>query len=272
MAGFLRECVAAIPAAVRDRSHLWVRVDSAGFQHDVFAAAEALGAVFSGHRPPTRQRPRRASTLAADPATVWRSGARRRARQGVRDRRDHPRRRRRPPPLRPAAGCAPDRAPSTHPRRRPAVARRSRRLAVPRHRHQPARPVRPAATWSKPTTAHAAASPKTPSASSKTTSGSTTPRCRTSSGTGCGGTPAPWPTTSPAGSETLALPARVPPLPRQTTPPRVLQRRRPRRHATPANSGSALPRNHTWADAFIEALTRIRGSPAFAWPSGGPRR
>ena len=43
MAGFIRECAAAIPAAVRERSNLWVRIDSAGYQHDVFAAAEALG-------------------------------------------------------------------------------------------------------------------------------------------------------------------------------------------------------------------------------------
>ncbi len=44
---FVRECVQAIPPAVLEQSNLWVRIDSAGYQHDVFAAVEALGGVFS---------------------------------------------------------------------------------------------------------------------------------------------------------------------------------------------------------------------------------
>jgi hypothetical protein len=70
-AGFIRECVAAIPAAVRERVNLWIRVDSAGYQHDVFAAADQLGAAFTVTAP---QRPNvRAAVLAlaGDPATRW---------------------------------------------------------------------------------------------------------------------------------------------------------------------------------------------------------
>ncbi len=70
-AGFIRECVAAIPAAVRERVNLWVRVDSAGFQHDVFAAAEALGAVFTVTAPQRSNVRAAIVALATDPDTVW---------------------------------------------------------------------------------------------------------------------------------------------------------------------------------------------------------
>ncbi len=70
-AGFIRECVAAIPTAVRERVNLWVRVDSAGYQHDVFATAETLGAVFTVTAPQRSNVRAAILALAADPATVW---------------------------------------------------------------------------------------------------------------------------------------------------------------------------------------------------------
>lgn len=70
-AGFIRECVAAIPAAVRERVNLWVRVDSAGFQHDVFDTAEQLGAVFTITAPQRSNVRAAIGVLAADPDTPW---------------------------------------------------------------------------------------------------------------------------------------------------------------------------------------------------------
>lgn len=70
-AGFIRECAAAIPGPVRERVNLWVRVDSAGYQHDVFRACEQLGAVFTitaSHRSNIRAA---IVALATDAATVW---------------------------------------------------------------------------------------------------------------------------------------------------------------------------------------------------------
>jgi hypothetical protein len=71
LAGFIRECAAAIPAAVRQRCNLWVRIDSAGYQHDVFAAVERLGAVFSVSAPNNSSVRAAVVALAADPTTVW---------------------------------------------------------------------------------------------------------------------------------------------------------------------------------------------------------
>ena len=70
-AGFIRECAAAIPVAVRETKNLWVRVDSAGYQHDVFAACEQLGAAFSVTAPQRSNVRNTILTLAADPTTVW---------------------------------------------------------------------------------------------------------------------------------------------------------------------------------------------------------
>jgi hypothetical protein len=70
-AGFIRECVAAIPPAVRETTNLWVRIDSAGYQHDVFRACEQLGAVFTITGPQHSNTRRAIVALAADPATVW---------------------------------------------------------------------------------------------------------------------------------------------------------------------------------------------------------
>lgn len=69
--GFIKECAAAIPAAVRERVNLWVRVDSAGYQHDVFAAAEALGAAFTVTAPAKTNVRAAVLALAGDPSTVW---------------------------------------------------------------------------------------------------------------------------------------------------------------------------------------------------------
>lgn len=71
LAGFIRECVTAIPAPVRDERNLWVRVDSAGYQHDVFRACEQLGAVFSITAPQRSNIRAAVHALAADPATRW---------------------------------------------------------------------------------------------------------------------------------------------------------------------------------------------------------
>jgi hypothetical protein len=71
MAGFIRECVAAIPTAVRETSNLWVRIDSAGYQHDVFRAIEALGAVFTITAPQHQNIRAAVRALATDPDTVW---------------------------------------------------------------------------------------------------------------------------------------------------------------------------------------------------------
>lgn len=44
---FVDECVGAIPAAVRDRSQLWFRLDSAGYQHALFERAARHSAAVS---------------------------------------------------------------------------------------------------------------------------------------------------------------------------------------------------------------------------------
>jgi Transposase DDE domain group 1 len=71
LAGFIRECVAAIPTAVRETSNLWVRIDSAGYQHDVFRVVEQLGAVFSVTAPQHGNIRDAVRALAGDADTVW---------------------------------------------------------------------------------------------------------------------------------------------------------------------------------------------------------
>lgn len=71
LAGFIRECAAAIPAAVRAEKNLWVRIDSAGYQHEVFAACEQLGAGFSITAPNKANVRAAVLGLAVDEATVW---------------------------------------------------------------------------------------------------------------------------------------------------------------------------------------------------------
>jgi hypothetical protein len=70
-AGFVRECVAAIPKPVRERVNLWVRIDSAGYQHDVFAGADQLGAAFTVTAPNRANVKAAVAALASDPDTVW---------------------------------------------------------------------------------------------------------------------------------------------------------------------------------------------------------
>lgn len=71
LAGFIGECVTAIPAEVRAAKELWVRIDSAGYQHDVFAVCDRLGAVFSITAPNHTNVRASVMALAADTATVW---------------------------------------------------------------------------------------------------------------------------------------------------------------------------------------------------------
>jgi len=71
MGSFIRECVAAVPAAVRAEKNLWVRIDSAGFLLDVFDTCDRLGVVFSITARQQANVRAAIETLAADPATVW---------------------------------------------------------------------------------------------------------------------------------------------------------------------------------------------------------
>jgi hypothetical protein len=71
IAGFVKECAAAVPTAVRAVKNLWVRIDSAGYQHDVFTACEALGAAFSITAPQRSNVRATVLALATDSGTVW---------------------------------------------------------------------------------------------------------------------------------------------------------------------------------------------------------
>jgi hypothetical protein len=71
MAGFIRECAAAIPLPLRAEKSLWVRIDSAGYQHEVFAACEALGATFTITAPQRTNIRATVIDLATDPDTMW---------------------------------------------------------------------------------------------------------------------------------------------------------------------------------------------------------
>jgi hypothetical protein len=71
ISSFFDECIGAIPEAVRERSQLWLRMDSAGYQHALADVAERRGAAFTVT---ARQRPgvkAAIEALATDPATVW---------------------------------------------------------------------------------------------------------------------------------------------------------------------------------------------------------
>lgn len=71
MGSFIDECVAAIPAGARQGRRLWVRVDSAGYQHQVVAAAERHGADFTVTAKQYAPVADRIHALATDPGTVW---------------------------------------------------------------------------------------------------------------------------------------------------------------------------------------------------------
>ncbi len=71
MGSFIDECVAAVPAGCRHRYRLWIRVDSAGYQLPVLAAADRHRADFTVT---TKGYPNVLGVvhaLAADPATAW---------------------------------------------------------------------------------------------------------------------------------------------------------------------------------------------------------
>ncbi|MDQ4133235.1 MAG: IS1380 family transposase [Actinomycetota bacterium] len=71
MGRFIDECVAAIPAAARDRYQLWVRSDSAGFGFDTMDAAERHHAFFSITAKNYAYVRAHIEALAADADTDW---------------------------------------------------------------------------------------------------------------------------------------------------------------------------------------------------------
>ena len=71
MGSFIDECVGAVPAGARGRYRLWIRVDSAGYQGQVIAAAERHQGDYTVT---TKDYPNVAAAvhaLAVDPDTVW---------------------------------------------------------------------------------------------------------------------------------------------------------------------------------------------------------
>jgi hypothetical protein len=71
MGSFIDECIAAIPAGARDRYRLWIRVDSAGYQQAVIAAADRHDADFTVTAKGYANVAAAVHALAVDPDTVW---------------------------------------------------------------------------------------------------------------------------------------------------------------------------------------------------------
>ncbi|MGB8381655.1 MAG: transposase [Dermatophilaceae bacterium] len=71
MGSFIDECVAAVPAGARGRYRVWIRVDSAGYQDQVVAAAERHDADFTVTAKKFPAVADRIHALAADPDTNW---------------------------------------------------------------------------------------------------------------------------------------------------------------------------------------------------------
>lgn len=71
LGSFVDECVTAIPAQIRGDYQLWVRVDSAGYRGDVVEAAERHGAAFTITAKHYTNVRTAIETLARDKATVW---------------------------------------------------------------------------------------------------------------------------------------------------------------------------------------------------------
>jgi hypothetical protein len=71
MGSFIDECVQAIPAKLRRRYRLWIRVDSAGYQQQVLQAAARHGADFSVTAKDYAPVAAAVYALVTDPATVW---------------------------------------------------------------------------------------------------------------------------------------------------------------------------------------------------------
>ena len=71
MGSFIDECIRAVPAGARDRYRLWIRVDSAGYQEQVIAAAVRHDADFTVTTRCYVNVLAAVHVLAADPATAW---------------------------------------------------------------------------------------------------------------------------------------------------------------------------------------------------------
>jgi len=71
MGRFIDECVTAIPTRCRDAYRLWIRVDSAGYQDEVIAAAERHDADYTVTAKGYTNVAAAVHALAADPDTVW---------------------------------------------------------------------------------------------------------------------------------------------------------------------------------------------------------
>ena len=71
LASFVDECVAAIPKECRDNYQLWLRVDSAGFSKAVVEAATGHSAAFSITCKQNKAVRRAIEALATDPETTW---------------------------------------------------------------------------------------------------------------------------------------------------------------------------------------------------------
>lgn len=71
LGSFIGECVSAIPPGCRDRSQLWIRVDSAGYRADVVEAAERHHAAYTITVRGYANVRRAIEALARDPNTAW---------------------------------------------------------------------------------------------------------------------------------------------------------------------------------------------------------
>lgn len=72
MGRFIGECVGAVPAGARRGKRLWIRVDSAGYQHAVVDAANRHDAWFSVTARKLTNVTEAVYEVAANPRTVWR--------------------------------------------------------------------------------------------------------------------------------------------------------------------------------------------------------
>jgi hypothetical protein len=89
MGRFIDECVTAIPAGVRDKYRLWIRVDSAGYQDEVIAAADRHGADYTVRQEAVSPGLGGHARPSPGPGHRVEPGTRARERRGQRDRRDH---------------------------------------------------------------------------------------------------------------------------------------------------------------------------------------
>ncbi len=71
LGGFVDDCVSAIPKEGRDRYQLWIRVDSAGYRADVIEAAERHHAAYTITVRGYANVRRAVEALARDPNTTW---------------------------------------------------------------------------------------------------------------------------------------------------------------------------------------------------------